>query len=152
MIIHKNRQKKVIEKHFSNFNYYQHLSLLSLFLINHFHFYVTAVVLEHVKDLKPVQQAIQNEARKYLTRSQLNRQNRNYIYQSSTKTNRRRNLQRNHSGANNNRKCCQDTTTSIFRCKLYFLPAPLKKASESNLKGKRKIQVSLLGFPLQLNY
>lgn len=83
-----------------------HLNILNILNINYFHFYLTAVVLEHVKDLKPVQQAIQNEARKYLTRSQLNRQNRNYIYQSSVKTNRRRNLQRNHSGVNNNRKCC----------------------------------------------
>lgn len=62
-------------------------------------------LLEQIKDLKPVQKAVEHETKKYLTRSQLNRQNRNYIYETSVKTNRRRNLQRNHSGANNNRKC-----------------------------------------------
>jgi hypothetical protein len=65
----------------------------------------TALALGQVKEIKPIQEAIQYESKKYLTRSHLNRQNKNYLYQSSVKTNRRRNLQRNHSGANNNRRC-----------------------------------------------
>lgn len=65
----------------------------------------TALAFGQGKEIKPIQEAIQYESKKYLTRSHLNRQNKNYLYQSSVKTNRRRNLQRNHSGANNNRRC-----------------------------------------------
>ncbi|XP_035218540.1 aspartic and glutamic acid-rich protein-like [Stegodyphus dumicola] len=64
-----------------------------------------AELLERIKDLKPAQRAIEYEKKKYISRSQLNRQNRNYIFQASSKTNRRKNLQRHHSGANNNRRC-----------------------------------------------
>ncbi|KFM82589.1 hypothetical protein X975_14601, partial [Stegodyphus mimosarum] len=64
-----------------------------------------AELLERIKELKPAQRAIEYEKKKYISRSQLNRQNRNYIFQASSKTNRRKNLQRHHSGANNNRRC-----------------------------------------------
>ncbi|XP_054716427.1 uncharacterized protein LOC129225920 [Uloborus diversus] len=63
-------------------------------------------LLVQIKQLKPSQKAMQRDTRKLNSRSYLNRQNKNYIYESSVKTNRRSNLQRHHSGANNNRKCC----------------------------------------------
>ncbi|CAL1295698.1 unnamed protein product [Larinioides sclopetarius] len=62
-------------------------------------------ILQRIKELEPEQQAVQRSAKKILTRGQLNRQNKNYMYETSSKRNRRSNRQRNHSGANNNRKC-----------------------------------------------
>ncbi|GBM65224.1 hypothetical protein AVEN_65672-1 [Araneus ventricosus] len=62
-------------------------------------------ILQRIKELEPEQQAVQRSAKKTLTRGQLNRQNKNYMYETSSKRNRRSNRQRNHSGANNNRKC-----------------------------------------------
>ncbi|KAG8189558.1 hypothetical protein JTE90_026602 [Oedothorax gibbosus] len=63
-------------------------------------------LLQKIKELEPEQKATQYAMKKNLSRGQINRQNKNYIYDTSTKKNRRKNLQRNPSGANNNRKCC----------------------------------------------
>ncbi|GFQ75591.1 uncharacterized protein TNCT_696411 [Trichonephila clavata] len=54
-------------------------------------------LIQRIKELEPEQKAIQRKAKKNLTRSQMNRQNKNYIYENSSKKNRRNNLQRNHS-------------------------------------------------------
>ncbi|XP_015905275.1 uncharacterized protein [Parasteatoda tepidariorum] len=62
-------------------------------------------LLQQIKEIQPSQKAKEIALKKHVTRSQLNRQNKNYIYCTSAKTNRRKDLQRNHSGANNNRKC-----------------------------------------------
>ncbi|KAF8770859.1 uncharacterized protein LOC129988250 [Argiope bruennichi] len=62
-------------------------------------------LLQRIQELEPEQQAVQRSIRKNLTRGQLNRQNKNYMYETSSKKNRRSNRQRNPSGANNNRKC-----------------------------------------------
>lgn len=84
-----------------------HPAALSRNYVNHRSpvFSARTELLEQIEVLKPKQQAIEYELKKQVSRSQLNRQNKNYIYETSAKTNRRKNLWRHHSGANNNRKC-----------------------------------------------
>ncbi|GFT96026.1 uncharacterized protein NPIL_400961 [Nephila pilipes] len=62
-------------------------------------------LVQRIKELEPEQKAIRRIAKKNFTKGKLDRQNKNYIYENSSKKNRRSNLQRNHSGVNNNRKC-----------------------------------------------
>ncbi|GFY72225.1 uncharacterized protein TNIN_89111 [Trichonephila inaurata madagascariensis] len=54
-------------------------------------------LIQRIKELEPEQKAIRRIAKKNLSRSQINRQNKNYIYENSSKKNRRNNLQRNYS-------------------------------------------------------
>lgn len=64
-----------------------------------------ADLLERIKEIKPVQQAIEYDMKKHNSRGNLNRQNKTLIYEASAKSNRRKNLCRQPSGANNNRRC-----------------------------------------------
>ncbi|GIY95215.1 uncharacterized protein CEXT_550131 [Caerostris extrusa] len=62
-------------------------------------------VMQRIKGLEPEQHIAQRIIKRNIIKGQINRQNKNYMFETSCKKNRRSMLQRNHSGANNNRKC-----------------------------------------------
>lgn len=62
-------------------------------------------LIQRIKELEPEQKALQRITNKNLSKGQIHRQNKNYIYENSSKKHRRSKIQWNRSGANNSRRC-----------------------------------------------